>query len=76
LGAAFYRLGRYEEAIYYYKHAIQLDPESPRPYHNLAMALYCIGRYEDAFNCYKETLQRDQVYRYNIRRSISQINIK
>ena len=48
LGAAYVRLGRFDDGIAEYRKALTLDPASPTFRFNLAIALYKGGRYVDA----------------------------
>ncbi len=57
LGAALFRVGRYEEAIQSLEKGIRLDPKGPMPYFAFLGHAYCYaGRYEDAIATYKKAV--------------------
>jgi len=52
-------VGRYEEAVQYFKKAIRYDPKAPTFYYNgLGHAYRGLERYEDAIAAYKKSLER------------------
>lgn len=51
-------LGRTDDAIAVYEHAVERDPRSFRAHRALGDALLEIGRYEDAYARYAEVLER------------------
>ena len=56
-------VGRYEEAVQYFKKAIRHDPKSPTFYHlGLGHAYRGLEQYEDAIAAYKKALERDPDY--------------
>jgi len=57
LGAALFRVGRYEEAIQSLEKGIRLDPKGPMPYFAFLGHAYCYaGRYEDAIATFKKAI--------------------
>lgn len=61
-GLAFYKLGRYEEAIIAYDKAIETGPKYIHAWNNKGIALYCLGRYEEAIITYKKALEINPKY--------------
>ena len=60
LGAALFRVGRYEEAIQSLEKGIRLDPKGPMPYFAFLGHAYCYaGRYEDAIATFKKAIDLD-----------------
>ncbi|AKB43939.1 tetratricopeptide repeat protein [Methanosarcina vacuolata] len=58
-GLAFYKLGRYEEAIIAYEKALEIDHKHIDSWNNKGIALYCLGRYEEALQAYDQSLKID-----------------
>ncbi|MFX1265854.1 MAG: tetratricopeptide repeat protein [Promethearchaeota archaeon] len=57
LGAALFRLGRYEEAIQSLEKGIRLNPKGPVPFFTFLGWAYCFaGRYEDAIATLKKAI--------------------
>jgi predicted O-linked N-acetylglucosamine transferase (SPINDLY family) len=61
-GITFYQQGRLDEAIEYFRKAIQLDPNSPEAYHYLGIALQSKKHLNEAATCYQKSLQLDPGY--------------
>jgi tetratricopeptide (TPR) repeat protein len=59
LGAAYVRLGRFEEAVLNYRKALETDPGQVPIRFNLGLALYKAGLAEDAAREFQEVLDRD-----------------
>ncbi|MGD0786228.1 MAG: tetratricopeptide repeat protein, partial [Sedimentisphaerales bacterium] len=57
LGSVYNGLGRYDEAIEYYKQAIKTEPGYAAAYNNLGVAYSSIGRYKDAIDTFKQTIE-------------------
>ena len=56
-------VGRYEEAVQYFKKAIRHDPKAPTFYYNgLGHAYRGLEQYEDAITAYKKALEREPNY--------------
>jgi len=59
LGAALFRLGRYEEAIQSLEKGIRLNPKGPAPFFGFLGSAYCFsGRYEEAIEAAKKAMER------------------
>jgi tetratricopeptide (TPR) repeat protein len=63
LGAAFVRLGRYEQAIEQYRKALQLAPGNATIAFNLALALYKASRTPEAAEELQRVVDRDRSHR-------------
>jgi Tfp pilus assembly protein PilF len=59
LGNTLARVGRYEEAIFHLKQAIDLQPGRGELYDNLGKLLGDMGRYEEAIPCFEKALKLD-----------------
>jgi len=55
-------LGRFEDAIAHYEHALELDPFSLQINMNLAMSYYLMGQHEMAINHLEKTLELEPDY--------------
>ena len=53
------RPGRLDEAIDYYRKAVQLDPDYAWAHHNLANALRIKGRLDEAYDHYQQVIRLD-----------------
>jgi tetratricopeptide (TPR) repeat protein len=56
LGFIYFKLGRYEEAVTWYRKAIELDPKRAIAYANLGDALAQLGRADEARRAYQTFL--------------------
>ena len=54
LGAAYVRLGKYDEAIQHYREALRIDPASPTVRFNLGLAFYKAARLPEAIAAFEE----------------------
>ena len=57
---AAYRLARkgyWQEALFHYERAAELEPSEPEVLNNIAVALEAVGRYEDAKQAYERARQ-------------------
>lgn len=59
LADALERKNCFEEAICYFKKAIELKPDYPRCYLSLGKVFFKIGQLDQAISCYKKTLEFD-----------------
>ncbi len=59
LGAAYVRLGRYEDAVEQYKKALGIFPDNPMVRFNLALALYKAAEVPEAMEELKRVVDRD-----------------
>jgi len=59
LGAAYVRLGRYQDAVREYRRALEVEPEQAAVRFNLALALYKTGLVAEAAQELEQTLARD-----------------
>jgi len=59
LGAAYARLGRFDDAVAQYKSALETDPGQAGIRFNLGLALYKTGSLEEAAAEFREVLKRD-----------------
>jgi tetratricopeptide (TPR) repeat protein len=59
LGAAYVRLGRYEDAVREYRRALEVEPEQAAVRFNLALALYKTGLVAEAAQELEHALARD-----------------
>jgi tetratricopeptide (TPR) repeat protein len=59
LGAAYARLGRFDDAVAQYKSALETDPGQAGIRFNLGLALYKTGSLEEAAAEFREVLERD-----------------
>jgi Flp pilus assembly protein TadD len=59
LGAAFAKLGRFDDAVAQYKSALETDPGQVGIRFNLGLALYKTGSLEEAAAEFREVLKRD-----------------
>ncbi|MBU1062056.1 MAG: tetratricopeptide repeat protein [Candidatus Omnitrophica bacterium] len=57
LGAAYYNIGQYQEAIASYKKAIEIDPKYAMAYNNLGAAYRDIGENEMAIDAFKKAIE-------------------
>jgi Flp pilus assembly protein TadD len=57
LGSVYNGLGRYDEAIEFYKQAIKTEPGYAAAYNNLGVAYSSIGRYKDAIDAFKQAIE-------------------
>jgi tetratricopeptide (TPR) repeat protein len=55
-----YGQGKVDEAIEYYKKAIDIDPRFALAYNNLGLALYSEGKVDEAIECYKNAIALDE----------------
>lgn len=62
LGAAYVRLGRYEEAILQYRRALELDADNPTFRLNLGLAYYKSARIPDAVEAFRAVLAQDKAH--------------
>jgi Flp pilus assembly protein TadD len=53
LGLSHYLKGEYEKAFTAFSEALQMEPNSPRIYNNLALVLCQMGRYPEALQAFK-----------------------
>jgi len=58
-GSALYFLGKYDEAIECYDHAIKIDPNNPVVWNNKGLALYHLGKYDEAILSYDHAIKID-----------------
>ncbi len=58
-GAALAKLGRYEEAISCYEHALEIDPKDAGAWSNKGATLGDLGRYEEMIFCCDHALEID-----------------
>jgi tetratricopeptide (TPR) repeat protein len=56
MGIALYDLGRIEEAMAHFRHAIAIDPQAAMGWANLGMALKTESRFEEAFDAYNHAI--------------------
>ncbi len=59
-GSSLDNLGRHEEAIASYNHALQLNPQFVAAWFNKGVALYALRRVEEAVACYDQALRLNQ----------------
>src|SRR5687767_14877793 len=57
LGAAYVRLGKFDEAIGQYREALRIDPTSPTVRFNLGLAYYKAARLADAIAAFEEVIK-------------------
>jgi len=57
LGAAYVRLGKYDEAIEQYREALRIDAANPTVRFNLALAYYKAARIPDAIAAFKDVVK-------------------
>ena len=62
LGNLFFELKLYDNAINYYKKAIEIDPYYKWSYHNWGMVLLELKNYDDAISKFKAALEKDKSY--------------
>lgn len=55
-GTVFYKLGRYQQAINDYSHAIRLQPEHADGYNNRGLAYGRTGRYQQAIDDFNKAI--------------------
>ena len=53
-------LGKYEEAVEYFRKVIDLKPNFPLAYKSMGNTFFNLQRYEDAKSCYKKAIELDQ----------------
>ena len=57
LGAAYGKLGRWQDEIESYKQAIRIKPDYAEAYNNLGVAYHSLGRYQDAVEACKQAIR-------------------
>ena len=62
LGAAYVRLGRYDEAVPQYLRALELEPDNATFRFNLALAYYKSARIPDAADAFRHVLEHDKTH--------------
>ena len=60
--AALFQDGRYDEAMVYYKTALQLDPDNIYAYNNLGLVFAKIGLTAKAVACYETAIKKEPHY--------------
>jgi tetratricopeptide (TPR) repeat protein len=53
-GRALYELGKYQEALTTFKHALEIDPGRKEVWNDIAGILETIGKHEEAKICYRK----------------------
>ena len=76
MGNAYYRLGRYEEALYVYKEAIMRAPNLSLPYFRMALCYNKMGRYGDASLSMTQAVQLDPYYKGDREKAVENFNNK
>ena len=69
MGYAFQRKGELDEAVNYYRRAVQILPNSIEAHNNLALTLKLQGKFNEAVDHYRKALQgspKDDKIRYNL----------
>jgi|GEM_PF-2852616 len=66
LGIVNYYLGRYEDAIFDFEHAVSISKKNLRAMVNRGNALYMLGRISEAHGAYDEALKKDKNYLYGL----------
>ena len=59
LGTAYYKLGKYKEAIEADKEAVRLKPDSAKPHYNLAISYLAVKEKAPAIQEYRTLKQLD-----------------
>ncbi len=62
LGNAYYKSGRYKEAIESYKQAIKIKPDDARAHYNLGLVYGKLGKYKEAIEPFKQAIRIDPDY--------------
>ncbi len=63
-GTSFSKLGRYEEALRCYNHALAINPRDAYAWNNKGVSLSKLGRYEESLRCYNQALEINPQYAY------------
>ncbi len=61
-GSTLDNLGKYDDAIYCYNKALELDPLYTDAWYNKGLALKNMEKYDDAIYCYNKALELDPLY--------------
>jgi len=62
IGLEFDRLQKYNDAIYHFDKAIEVDPLAPEPWLNMGITLRKLHKYTKSIKCYKRAVDMDPNY--------------
>jgi type IV pilus assembly protein PilF len=74
MGNSYYRLGRYDEALYVYKEAIKRAPDLSLPYLRMALCYNKMGRYGDAALAMTQALKLDSFFKGDREKAFESFN--
>ncbi|MBC2713839.1 MAG: tetratricopeptide repeat protein [Desulfobacteraceae bacterium] len=57
LGFVYYKQGDYDQAVYYYKEALDMAPNFPMAYHGIGLVYMAKGEYEDAVEAFEAAIE-------------------
>ncbi|HEY5983907.1 MAG TPA: tetratricopeptide repeat protein [Anaerolineales bacterium] len=57
VGNLYFLSGEYQQAVFAYKRAIQMDAEFGRPYSNLALTYVQLGKFDQAIDLYRRSIE-------------------
>ncbi len=76
MGGCFVEMGRYDDAMAEYRHALSINPDDPLGHNGMASALSHLGRNEEAAAEFREAIRLDPTYSdayYNLGETLAQL---
>jgi len=58
LGFVYFKLGDYDQAVDYYKEALDIAPNFPMAYHGIGRVYMAMGKYEDAVEAFESAVEK------------------